>query len=83
MIQVTRSGKEAELKVTLSIPFYDCRVFSFNFNCASEVYAGLLADKIQQKLYEHQREVRRLAYEEGYKDGKGKRGKQTYFKSNF
>ncbi len=76
---ITRQGKQVALAVTVNIPFYDDRMFTLEWNCDSEVYAGLLADAMQRQTKETLKAIRREAYNEGWRDAKAKRKKATWF----
>ena len=83
MIEVNRKDNEVEIEVSLDIPHYGTRVFSFSFNCGGACYAGLLTDKINTVIWNRMKAIRAEAYEQGWSDAKSKRPKQTWFKSNF
>jgi hypothetical protein len=83
MIEVNRKDNEVEIKVTLLVPHYDNRVFTFSFNCGAAVYAGLLTQHIKNEIWTHVKKLRAEAYEQGWADAKAKRQKQTWFKSSF
>ena len=83
MIEIVRDKEEVQLRVTLHIPYYETRVFSFKFNCSSECYAGLLAHHISKTLGRLLQGIRANAYNKGYADGKAKRAKEIYFSPCF
>jgi hypothetical protein len=87
MIYATREGT----KLALVLRFHDFvpgvkhdkdnTFWTFNFDMGStrEVVAQVMANAVQHAMNEKIREIRRLAYEAGYKDGRGKQTRCTKF----
>ena len=76
MITITQNG--TKVKVTLD-PNIDGRVMILNWECNGDWYAHLLARKLNETLASKVESARREAYEQGYKDGKGKKAKLNWF----
>ena len=76
---INREGESIRVSITVTIPHFDDRVFSLEWNCGSEVYAGLLTEAIRKQTQDTLEDIRRRAYEDGWKDAKGKRRKQNHF----
>jgi hypothetical protein len=80
MISIDVEGEKVQVKVTMSVPFWENRVFPFTFECASRAYAGFFGRALQDKLFKSIQEARQEAYEQGWNDAKKKRRKEDYFK---
>jgi hypothetical protein len=57
--------------------------YTFSVNCGDEYYASLLSDHFRRKLSNRIETIRKEEYERGYKDGRGKQGKKSWFFSTF
>lgn len=79
MIQITRKGTSVKIDFTSRIPLCDVRVFGFNWECNTEVYAGLLTNHLSNGLWSELVRVRKEAYEKGWKDAKAKVRKENWF----
>lgn len=79
MIQFSRDGTKVKATVTVEVPNYDTRLFSFMWECNGEAYAGLLSKRMDARMRDHLEDIRRDAYNDGWKDAKSKRVKQTGF----
>lgn len=53
--------------------------FYFHHECGNAFYAELLRGHFSQKLQNIVEAIRAEEYNRGYKDGRGKKAKQTYF----
>jgi len=51
----------------------------FAYNAGHPSYAGLAAHALREQFSDHMQSVRKAAYEQGYKDARAKRKKQTVF----
>ena len=81
MLTVKRDGTKAVLAVTLPVPFYEDRVFSMIFDAYYVEYSSFLCSAIDLALRDALKKARKDAYEQGYKDAKAKRRKETWFSS--
>lgn len=79
MIEIKRDGGRVVLHFDLAIPTYDVRSVPMSYNCGGEVYAGLLTQAMRDALGNTVAAARRAAYEQGWKDAKGKRAKEDWF----
>ena len=55
--------------------------FPFSFQCGDAYYAELLRQHFDKKLSDRIEQVRKEEYDKGYKDGRAKRGKISWFYS--
>lgn len=78
-IDIERKGTHVAVKVTVHIPFYEPRVWTFEWNAASEAYAGLLAEHFRKGFNDRVRAIREEAYTKGWEDHKKRRPKDTWF----
>ena len=78
-IDVTREGTKAVVGLTLYVPLVGKRTMCFPFECGSEVQAGFLVSALQRMLMEALTDIRRHAYLTGYKAGRAKSAKDTWF----
>ena len=76
MIGVGRDGTRAYIRVTLPITG---DVFDLRFDTGHEWSAKLLVEAIRTALMERMRRAREEAYLDGYRHGKGKRAKDSWF----
>ena len=54
-------------------------VYPFVWNTSDENNAELLKEHLHKQLYEAIQKARKEAYEKGYKDGRGKRTRESWF----
>jgi len=78
MIDITRDGCEIALVVTPDFPINDLK-FSFTYNTGAEWVARLLRANIHQRQMSILTQIRREAYEQGWKDAKAHRTKKSWF----
>lgn len=78
MITISRDSQKLKITVQSGILNYE---YIFTWNCNDDVYAELLRRQISGKMEEHLRKIREEAYLDGYRDGRGKKAKKTWFKS--
>lgn len=83
MISFKRDGTVVKSDVTTFIPNFDDRVFHFQWECATEAYAGLLSAHMQRDMGAKLKAIRVHAYEEGWKDAKAKRAREEWFRSSW
>lgn len=81
MLRVVRNNTEVRIKVEAFLPTWETRVFPFSFNCGDAAYAALLATRINTVIGEAVKTAREEAYNEGYADGRGKKKRNTFFRS--
>jgi hypothetical protein len=76
MIGIKREGT----KVIIPLEYGPLNsIYPFSFDCGNEYYAELLKQHYYKKLTSLIEEVRQEEYNRGYKDGRAKRGKNTWF----
>jgi hypothetical protein len=80
MITVKREGTNVRIAVSPGILNY---IFYFDYQTGSDVCAELMRERIEKRLNDSLRAIRQEAYLDGYKDGRGKKGKKDWFKSWF
>lgn len=76
MITITQDG--SKVKVTLD-PDIDGKVMALHWETNSEWYACLLTRQLNKTFKDKIEAARREAYEQGHKDGKGKKAKRDWF----
>lgn len=75
LLSVRREGA----RVILAVKVQYLSTFSFGFDAGTEWAAQLLVDRLRDVLGGSMQKVRASAYEDGWKNAKGKRAKQTWF----
>lgn len=83
MIDYSRHGKQVRASIEIDVPGYEERILYFYWNCDNEIFAGLLASELQRQQDNNIIHDKREAYLQGYKDGRAKRAKQTFFSRLF
>lgn len=79
MIQISSNGSKVVVKLETGIG-WSCELDYNNFN---EMNAVLLENQLNKKLNQRIEQIRREAYEAGWKDKSDKkRGKRTWFNGN-
>jgi hypothetical protein len=76
MITITRKDKIC--KVSLEDGPLDY-TFYFNYECSDDVHAELLRVYFNKKITDRIEDVRKQEYERGYKDGRAKVAKASWF----
>jgi hypothetical protein len=76
MITFNRDDKKVCLKVSDG-PLG--AVYHFNWDCDDTYYAELLANHFDSKLDKLVQRIREEEYQRGYKEGRGKKAKKTWF----
>ena len=56
-------------------------VMRFHWETGRALFAGVLAQRLRDRIAAKIQEARRESYEEGYKDGRAKRGKADYHRA--
>lgn len=79
MISFKRDGSTVGIAVTVQVPNYDGRVYHTQWNAGGEAYAGFLSAAMNEQMREALRNIRKEAYEQGWKDAKAKRTKENWF----
>ena len=84
MITFSTNGKKECTIVECNVDFgtqepSNSCIFSFHWSTSDPHYAYLLAKHFQDKFQTAVKEAHRKAYEMGYKDGRGKQKKKTWF----
>lgn len=75
----TRVNKQVRVELDLPVPNYAPRILFLYWDCADEIYAGLLTQALRDRMRAELTRIRRDSYEKGFSDAKAKRGKQKYF----
>lgn len=83
MITFERNGTDVECKVDLKMPYWDTRVFHFKWGASSEVCSSLLTKHAETALSDRLKEIRKEAYNQGWKDAKAKTKKKEWFNGWF
>lgn len=77
-LSIYREGSRVAFRVLL--PFHG-ESFDFTFTCAQEWIAKLLVSALRIELEGRCESIRREAYAQGYRDGRAKRARETFFSS--
>lgn len=77
MIKFTREETKVKVSIESGVINY---TYHLLWNCTDDVYAELLQRQFQNKMEEKLTAIRKEAYEDGYKDGRGKKAKKSWFK---
>lgn len=83
MISIKRDRKEVRLDIEIDVPHYDNRILYFRWDAGNEMFAGLLAAEMDTQIRDRIQEIRRLEYERGFKEGRGKQKKKSWFYRSF
>ena len=83
MIKIIKKDSKVSLEFVVNIPEMGNRYYTFEWNCNSPEYAGLLAKAMRNGLWSKIGQVRQEAYENGWKDAKGKRAPKATYHSGF
>lgn len=78
MINFSRKGTEVTAQIEANVGVA-ARLFNFKVNLSDEVYAYMLRENFQMKMREALQEIRRVVYDQGWKDAKAKTAKATWF----
>lgn len=76
---IGRDGVKLVIKVTVFVPYVGERVFTFDWECSNETYAGLLASRFSDAMESRISHIRREAYERGWNDHKKRKPREEYF----
>lgn len=57
--------------------------YTFSHDCSHKAYAGLAASALSRQFHDQIERIRREAYENGWKDAKGRKAKRQHFSSSF
>lgn len=79
MFDITREGSKTTIKVETSIGWS----YNTSINCNDEPYEILLAQNLRNKMYEGLTQIRKEAYEQGWKDKSRKQRKEDWFAGNW
>jgi hypothetical protein len=83
MINIKRNKNQVEVGISVYVPEWENRTFLFYWDAGSEWGAGFLASGLRTALRDAIKTAREEAYEQGWKDAKAKRTKETYFSGYF
>jgi len=75
MMQFQQSG--ADIKITINS---GVGLFSFTHNCVHGYLSGLMRDQYERHMQEVLANIRKEAYNQGWKDAKAKTKKATWFR---
>ena len=78
MIHYLRDGKQVRATIKYKSGDLDTNLF-FYWECGSEVLAQALATQLQANQWDSVEKALREMYEQGYKDGRDKKAKKTWF----
>ena len=78
MIEFSANGQTLQVKVNTGLPT-ERPIFIVERNCGAGIEAAALQRILTERLAAMVEEAKRDSYNEGYKDGRGKRGKRTWF----
>jgi hypothetical protein len=78
-VKINREGRRVLAEITIYVPMLGKKCLVFPFECETEIYAALLQNVIGRMLVEAMQDIRRNAYSEGYKAGRAKAAKETWF----
>ena len=80
MIKIFRNDKDVCLDFTLKVPTHTLVWdYHFTWHCADAVAAGFITHAMDKQLGDRLAAIREEAYEQGWKDAKAKRHKNTWF----
>jgi len=79
MIEISRDKNHVKVGLSAFVPYWQNRVFLFYWDAGNEWAAGLLADLLQKTFFNKIKDIREKAYDQGWKDAKSNRAKETYF----
>lgn len=84
-IGFTRKNKQAAVVNVIIDTGLDCDrpVLTLYWDCRQQYIAVLLQKYLTKQLKESIKNAHRLAYEQGYKDGRGKKKRKTFFSGIF
>ncbi|HEX5034976.1 MAG TPA: hypothetical protein VFW62_10870 [bacterium] len=78
MIEFSANGQTLQVRVNTGLPT-DRPTFTVERNCGAAIEAAALQRILSERLRAMVEEARRESYNEGYKDGRAKRGKRSWF----
>ena len=76
LIQILRDGNKVRVTFKNGPLGYE---FYFYYDCQGDVYASLLSEHFKDRLQSIVKQIREEEYNQGYKDGRAKRGKKAWF----
>jgi hypothetical protein len=82
MINIVADDTKVKINVEVFIPFWETRTFVFDWECGSRWAAGLLATAMRDAFYTKVKAARAEAYEQGWKDAKAKKSKESWFRNS-
>ena len=83
-IYFVRDGNHVKANVTIDVPHWDARMFTFTFDCGSEAYAGLLTEAMQRQITSEIEAIRKDEYESGWRDKAAHKGpRRGWFADTF
>jgi hypothetical protein len=80
MISFNRDGTKVMITVSLTVPYYEDRVFFFYWEAGSAWAAGLLAHAMNEAFTHMVRMTREQEYDAGWAAAKKKTKKETWFR---
>lgn len=78
-LEIVTEGEKIHVKITFRNGWAGEASWAFINTCSDKFYAGLAAESLSRQLTERLRYIRRSAYENGYRAGRGKKPKETFF----
>ncbi len=85
-IDFTRNGDKSCTQVIANIETdldVELSILTFTWECGEQYAAELLRLYLEREYHDLIEAAHRKSYEEGYRDGKGRKRKKTYFFRNF
>lgn len=81
MIKIWKNGTQIKLEVDPGMS--DKKVMYFYWECGTEWYSELLRKQLDERLWASLKKIREDAYNDGWKDAKAKKMRQTWFSGLF
>lgn len=78
MISITRKENRVVLAVDSGLPV-KMPVYLFSWETPNDSWAELLKTRLEDRLYDIVTQIRRIAYAQGYRDGRDKRKRTDWF----
>ena len=79
MINAKATKDGVTLGIEINIPGHKTWTYNFRWTTNDEAYSQLLTNQINEDVKKNLKVIRREAYNEGWKDAKAKRKKESWF----
>lgn len=70
-------GEKIDCKVTINVPYCGEVVWTFSHQHTDQYYSGLACSAMKQQMGDALAQIRREAYEQGWKEAKAHKGGKT------